>query len=423
MSAPVSIVTLPDTLSPITDYPTLHRGLIAVTFFGFLSLFTSVFLFLRLCWRLLPWSRKPVSIPNSRINQFIILLTNLIFADIQQSCAFWLNAHWLATNSITIGTSTCWAQGWFVSTGDLGSGLFTLAIALHAFADIVFDYRLQPRTFGIVIAGLWIFNYLLPVIGIAMAPTDFYARAGAWCWINTKYTNERLYLHYFWVIICEFGTIIIYVLIFVILQKRLRSSFYANSDTALRARSAARIIIVYPIVYVVCTLPLVKARLTAMAGHSVSFTELTIAGSMITSNGWLDVLLYTLTRSSSIFNTDNPSQGGGVLETFRHRPDQAYGTTTVIEAGRVKRSLSKGNKIGSQKQGFDSRNASTEELWTCAPAHLHMRGVKADTTVVVQTDTLELDAFPRHSVKQDSEISKETASVSSRSQKSRTFGR
>ena len=65
---------------------------------------------------------------------------------------------------------------------------------------------------------------------------------------------------------------------------------------------AMKLIIAYPIVYVVCTLPLVKARLTSMAGRHVSFLELTIAGSMITSNGWLDVLLYCLTRRIMLFS-------------------------------------------------------------------------------------------------------------------------
>ncbi|KAK3052529.1 hypothetical protein LTR09_006383 [Extremus antarcticus] len=413
------LVTLPSTLSPLTDIPSLHRGLIAVTFFGLLSLITSTALFLRLIWRLIKITRKGSHGHGStRINQFVILLTNLIFADIQQSCAFWLNAHWLATNSITINTSTCWAQGWFVSTGDLGSGLFTLAIALHAFADIVFDYRLGPRSFGAVIGCLWIFNYALPVIGIAMHPSEFYARAGAWCWINSEYNTARLYLHYFWVIICEFGTVIIYSVIFLILQRRVRNSFYANSETAVRAQSAAKVIIVYPIVYVVCTLPLVKARLTAMANEHVSFVELCIAGAMITSNGWLDVLLYTLTRSSSIFNpNDDADSQKGVLDTFRHRPDQAFGTTTVIEAGKVKRSLSRRGH-GSQS-GFHSRTGSTEELWTSTT----LQGVKADTTVVVQSDQLELGPLRRPPAPVEGETSSVGSAKDERTRLGKMYGK
>ena len=404
------IVTLPTTLSRLDDYSTLHRGLIAVSFFGLLSFTLSVALFFRLAWRLISSSRKADSGgASSRTNQFVILLFNLVFADIQQSIAFLLNIHWLSQNAITVGTSTCWAQGWFVSTGDLSSGLFTLAIALHAFLDIVCDFRLGPKTFWAAIMGLWTFNYMLAIIGMGMHPHDLYERAGAWCWINGKYTNERLYLHYFWVIIAEFGTVFIYTLIWLILQKRVKDAFYTTSDTLLRARSAAKVIIAYPIVYVVCTLPLVKARLTSMAGEKVSFLELTIAGAMITSNGWLDVLLYTLTRRSALFGPDVNDPQAGVLSTFLLRPDQVYGTTTVIEAPKPTRMSSRlSMRRRPSQHGLHSRNTSTDELWAATA------GVKTETTVVVRNDTVEMDAMRREEAG-ETDMSNETASIGSRS--------
>lgn len=217
-----------------------------MSFFGFLSFLTSIALFLRLAYRLVTWKRKT----QARVNQFIILIFNLCAADIQQSVAFLLNAQWLKDNAIVVGTPTCWAQGWFVSTGDLASGVFTFAIAVHSFLDLVWDYRLGHRTFLAVIAGLWMFVYACAIIGVAIHPDDFYVRAGAWCWINYKYSTERLWLHYFWVIISEFGTVIVYTLIFLILRRRVKESFYTTSDTQLRAQSAAKLIIAYPIVYV-----------------------------------------------------------------------------------------------------------------------------------------------------------------------------
>ncbi|KAK3062722.1 hypothetical protein LTR53_019232, partial [Teratosphaeriaceae sp. CCFEE 6253] len=108
----------------------------------------------------------------------IILIFNLVFADIQQSIAFLLNVQWLVTNSVDVDAPTCWAQGWFVSTGDLASGVFTFAIAIHAFMDIVHDFRLGHKTFLAGIAGLWAFVYLCALIGIALHPSDFYTRAG-----------------------------------------------------------------------------------------------------------------------------------------------------------------------------------------------------------------------------------------------------
>lgn len=240
------IIAATTTLENLDRYPNLHRGLIAVSFFGLLSFISSVSLFLHLAYRLITWRRSS----RARTNQFIILIFNLIFADIQQSIAFLLNIEWLVKDRIHVGTTTCWAQGWFVSTGDLASGLFTLAISIHSFMDIVFDYRLGHRVFLSLIGLLWAIIYFLGIIGPLYNGSDFYVRAGAWCWMNIKYKNQRLWLHYFWVIIAEFGTVITYVIIFVVLEKRVNHSFYHTSNTAVRARSAAKLIIAYPVVYV-----------------------------------------------------------------------------------------------------------------------------------------------------------------------------
>lgn len=373
---PTAIITSPSTLSPLPS--DLTRGLTAVSVLGFLSFLTSTALFVRLAYRLLTSDR------HQRHNQFLILIFNLLFADIQQSIAFLLNAQWLRSAAIDVATPTCWAQGWFVSTGDLASGVFTLAIAVHCFADIVFNYRLGPRTFLASIVFLWVFNYACAIIGVALHPADFYVRAGAWCWINAKYSDERLWLHYFWILIAEFGTVALYSLIFLILRRRVKEAFYTTSETALRARSAARLIIAYPIVYVVCTLPLVTARLTSMAGGRVTFVELCVAGAMITSNGWLDVLLYSLTRRALLFGTPLPSPNAGALETFRLRPDQAFGTVTTIEA------LSRGDGGGGGGLKYrpnilhtrlGSRHGSQEGLFD-------LGAVKAETVVRVNSECI-----------------------------------
>jgi hypothetical protein len=94
-----------DTLSPLPS--SLRSGLAAVTIFGFLSFFASVSLFTLLTLRLIKWSRK-----SKTPNQFVVLIYNLVLADIQQSIAFLLNTRWVVENSITVGTSGCWAQGW-----------------------------------------------------------------------------------------------------------------------------------------------------------------------------------------------------------------------------------------------------------------------------------------------------------------------
>lgn len=90
---------------------------------------------------------------------------------------------------------------------------------------------------------------------------------------------------------------------------------------------------VYPAVYVVCTLPLASARMAAMAGRDVSLTHLVVAGAMITSNGWLDVILYALTRKILIFSDDPPPEdcGIGTFQLPWECPSR-FGTFTFITA-------------------------------------------------------------------------------------------
>jgi hypothetical protein len=165
----------PDGLNPLP--PVLKHRLVAVSFFGFLSFLSSTSLFLYLTCKLVRWRLNGQA--RHGYNQFLILIFNLVLADIQQSLAFLLTARWLAENQIDIETATCWAEGWFVSTGDLASGVWIFAIALHTFLAIIKGQKLSHSIFVSVIIGLWVFVYTMAVVGVASHPT-IYVRAGAW---------------------------------------------------------------------------------------------------------------------------------------------------------------------------------------------------------------------------------------------------
>lgn len=162
------------TLSPLK--PQLHRGLPVVAAFGLLSFFTSFTLFLILGYRLLSWARKS----SFKKNQFVILIFNLVIADIQQSIAFLLNTEWIIRDEIRVGSTTCWAQGWFVSTGDLASGLFCLAIGVHTLLSVVYKYKPSTPVFYLSILLIWVFNFSLAMVGPILYPNDIFVRAGAW---------------------------------------------------------------------------------------------------------------------------------------------------------------------------------------------------------------------------------------------------
>lgn len=54
--------------------------------------------------------------------------------------------------------------------------------------------------------------------------------------------------------------------------------------------------VMYPAVYVILTLPIAVGRMVAMTGTKMPDVFFCIAGSLLTSCGWIDALLYTLTR-------------------------------------------------------------------------------------------------------------------------------
>jgi len=210
-------------LSPIPHH--IHQWLMAVAALGFLSFVASVSLFFILVYRIVRWHMKA-----KRNSQFVVLILNLLLADIQQSMAFLLNTEWLRMNQIAVGTNICWAQGWFVSTGDLASGVWCFAIGLHTLASVILNYRMSMPYFLGTIASLWAFVYGMALIGVGLHPHTLFVRAGAWCWVHHDYANIRLWTHYFWIFVFEFGVFITYAAILIILFQRLRTGFYSTAE-------------------------------------------------------------------------------------------------------------------------------------------------------------------------------------------------
>lgn len=184
----------------------IHPWLRAVVALGFISFFASVSLLFLLTYKLISWKIK-----SKRTNQFVILIFNLLWADIQQALAFLLNVEWLRLGSVEVNNPVCFAQGWLVSTGDLGSGVWCFAIGLHTFASVVLDYRLKPRHFYLTIFVLWVFIIGVSSIGLGMYPNTLYVRSGVWCWIHHDLKDLRLWTHYVWIFILFVTSILYYM--------------------------------------------------------------------------------------------------------------------------------------------------------------------------------------------------------------------
>lgn len=69
-----------------------------------------------------------------------------------------------------------------------------------------------------------------------------------------------------------------------------------NSESARKVTRATMYMILYPTIYVLTTLPLAAGRISGMVGRPAPRLYLLSSGIMMSCGGWLNVLLYSLTR-------------------------------------------------------------------------------------------------------------------------------
>lgn len=114
-----------------------------------------------------------------------------------------------------------------------------------------------------------------------------------------------------------------------------RGNDNGNGSNSRGSGSYPKVFLLYPVIYVVCTLPLAAGRIATMAGARVPIAYFCVAGALITSNGWLDVLLWGLTRRRLLFgaDVDAPSAGLDTFTFMRTPPGRRYGNLVWVEGG------------------------------------------------------------------------------------------
>lgn len=355
--------------------PTLRHGLIPVAILALMSVGSTLCLISFIGWRLFRWKVHYRTFLGH--NQYVVLVLNLLLADMQQSAAFLISFHWLHENQILAPSSACFAQGWLLHSGDVSSGFFVLAIALHTFYTAVHGGRLGNRTFALIVVGIWVFAYFLTGIGVGVHGDHYFTRAGAWCWVSPAYERDRLALHYIWVFLIQFGTILIYLMTFYQLRKKTSQLFQGhqvghnapNMATVQAVNRITKLMTLYPCVYVILTLPLSAGRMWSMAHHgeSTSSAFACTAGALITSCGWVDSLLYTLTRRRLLRDTMPESSSGrrtagGEWEVNELGSKGITHTRTVtVEGGQILDTIDEDAKLQRHSQGGQNYSGVTFE--------------------------------------------------------------
>ena len=154
----------PYSLDPLPD--NLRRGLVPVGALAVLSVASTLILICFIVWRLVTWKMHYRTFLG--YNQYVLLVLNLLIADLQQSAAFLISFHWIRQGMILAPSAPCFGQAWLLHSGDVSSGFFVLAIAIHTFYTAVQGQRVGHRTFAAVVAGIWILAYFLTGLGVGL---------------------------------------------------------------------------------------------------------------------------------------------------------------------------------------------------------------------------------------------------------------
>lgn len=161
-------------------------------FFGLVSSISTLSLLIFITYRMIYWRRyydEPIA-----TNQIFVLIYNLLLADFQQALSFLISFYWISQNKLVGPSKACFAQGWLIQIGDMSSGLWVLAIAVHTFISLVGQKVVPMRTFVIAVISLWMFCLILTAIGPIMVRKDFFVPAGAWVSLTPFISDQCLTL-------------------------------------------------------------------------------------------------------------------------------------------------------------------------------------------------------------------------------------
>lgn len=167
----------------------LRTALLPVAIMGLVSFISTFGLLCFITYRMLAWKKYYRTFPG--YNQYLLLIYNLLLADFQQSIAFLLSFHWIAKNSILAPTAACFIQGWMVQVGDVGSGIWVLAIALHTWYSVT-GRKLGYRSFTCYLVLVWAFIILLAIIGPIAHKNTYFVNTGAWVGNSPLYSTNLL---------------------------------------------------------------------------------------------------------------------------------------------------------------------------------------------------------------------------------------
>ncbi|KAI5479501.1 integral membrane protein, glucose receptor Git3 [Pseudohyphozyma bogoriensis] len=253
-------------------------------------------------WRKTPYERKEhvtshVLFLSSSVGA---LFLSLIGAEIIQALGYVMGWKWIYYDSLPPAHSnnlTCTAQGVVFEAGDIGTSLSAMLIGLYLFSVLVLAYN-PPRVAVLTAIALsWSIVLVITFVGFSIQTPGipFYGPIAKWCWITPEYQYYRLWFHYLWIFATGGLIVVLYIAIIVRMVKNRTTpgGFEVKNSTAV---SVAKMVLLYPLIFLLCALPSCIYRLGQIAGRSMPAALLRSAPITFAISGTIYTIVHICTR-------------------------------------------------------------------------------------------------------------------------------
>lgn len=345
-------------------------------------------------------------LPSS--NSFLTLIYHLLVADMIQALAYVCSLTWWRNDGIFVPSANCVVQGMLIQLGSVSVAMFLVFISLNTLLAMTWGYKFSHRIALALVVGNWVFCLVLVFISVgfsqALSTEDegwYYARSASLCWINIRYAQRYgFWLQNFWIILSIGITFICYGWIFVSwVRRRLvtmdklswfgaQGKQHLSSNTVPKTSGHHPAFFAYPVIYIICSGPIIFVGLVASADAEVTRNYLSIVSVISSLSGLLDAMLWSTTI---IFSTHQELEEVGLGRyDFVRTPARLYGNIVSVEGAtrnRTKRQSTRSSGGGKWRK----LNGSNEGTQGNSLGSVDIRGedaIRLDTITTVTVDYL-----------------------------------
>jgi len=316
-------VTMPGQVVSSTDhvitFETFYNaeqraGVSILTAASAISLFSVVGLLVVLGFSAYKTYRIP-NIPRYMRTHVMAYFISLLLCDAISAVGSLMNGAWVGEGGIRLN-ALCTAQGALKNTGNVGTALWSMVIAIHTFTLLVLKWRSNDYTLYATLFVVWSFIGLVVIIGPSAVQNlaskgPYFGISGYWCWITDGYSVQRVALEYIWMFISAFVSLVMYSAVFFSLRGNLVVSGgqfrFRRKGSTWQPKTGkngvdgqttvlAKHMLMYPLLYTGLILPIAICRFMTWAGHAVSFEFTIFADTVFLLSGFVNVVLFTATR-------------------------------------------------------------------------------------------------------------------------------